>query len=141
MRPASSVQTRRAPTSTAVIATTSPSRHTAILEVPPPTSTFITGATVADRARDRAGAEGRHHGFEVVAGTDRDELAGLAGEQFADAARIAAADRDAGQDQGAGVDLVRVDHGVFVLLLEERAERVGVDGVLRTHKGVSRMSD
>jgi hypothetical protein len=42
--PAASVQTRRAPTSTAVIAITWPSLHTAILEVPPPTSTFITAA-------------------------------------------------------------------------------------------------
>ncbi len=88
------------------------------------------GGAVADRARDRAGAEGRHHRFEIVAGADRDQLAGLAREQFADLSRIAAADRDAGEDQRAGVDLVGIDHGVFVLLLEERAQRVGVDLIL-----------
>jgi hypothetical protein len=40
--PASSTQTSRAPTSTAVRSTTLPSAQTAIFEVPPPMSTFIT---------------------------------------------------------------------------------------------------
>ena len=87
-------------------------------------------AAVADRAGDRAGTVGRHHGLQIVAGADRDELAGLAGEQFADPPRVAAPHRDPGEDQRAGVDLVGIDHGVFVLLLEERAERIGVDLVL-----------
>jgi hypothetical protein len=44
-------------------------------------------------------------------------------EQFADAPGIAAAHRDAGQDQRAGIDLVGIDLGVFVLLGDESAER------------------
>ena len=48
-------------------------------------------------------------------------------EQFADRARVAPAHRDAGEDQRAGVDLVGIDIGVRVLLLDEGAERVGVD--------------
>ena len=69
---------------------------------------------VADRARHRARAVGRHHGLQAVAGADRDQLAGLAREQFADGARVAPAHRDAGQDQRAGVDLVGIDLGVVV---------------------------
>ena len=45
------------------------------------------------------------------------------GEQFADLARIAPAHRHAGEDQRAGVDLVRIDIGALVLLLDEGAER------------------
>ena len=45
-------------------------------------------------------------------------------------ARVAAAHRDAGQDQRAGVDLVGIDLGVLVLARDEGAERVGVDGFL-----------
>ena len=64
---------------------------------------------VADRTRHRARAVGRHHRLETVAGADRDELAGLPREQLADRARIAPLHGDAGQDQRAGVDLVRID--------------------------------
>ena len=39
--------------------------------------------------------------------------------------------RDAGEDQRAGVDLVRIDLGVGVLLGDEGAERLGVDGARR----------
>ncbi len=77
---------------------------------------------VADRARDRARAIGRHHGLEIVAGRDRDHLAGLAGEQFTDLAGVAAAHCDAGEDQRAGVDLVGIDLGVTVLAFDEGAE-------------------
>ena len=45
MRPLSSTHTSRAPISAAVIAMTSPLAQTAIFEVPPPTSTFITTAS------------------------------------------------------------------------------------------------
>ena len=40
--PSGARQSRRAPTSTAQTSITLPSAHTAIFEVPPPTSTFIT---------------------------------------------------------------------------------------------------
>ena len=73
-------------------------------------------ALVADRARHRARAVGRHHRLQAVAGADRDQPAGLPREQFADRARVAPLHRDAGQDQRAGVDLVRIDLGVGVLL-------------------------
>ena len=96
----------RAPTSMAVMSTTAPPSQTAIFEVPPPISTFMTRAALANRARRRARAEGGERGFERVAGADRDELAGLGGEQIADGARVAPAHRDAGQDQRAGVDRV-----------------------------------
>ena len=38
--------------------------------------------------------------------------------------------RDAGEDQRAGIDLVGIDLGVVIFLLDEGAERLGVDGVL-----------
>ena len=85
-------------------------------------------AFVANRARHRAGAVGRHDCFEAVAGADRHHLPGLPREQFADRARVSAAHRDAGEDQRAGIDLVRIDLGVGVLFLDEGAERFGVDG-------------
>ena len=70
--------TRRAPTSSAVTSTTLPSRHTAIFAVPPPTSTFMTVASSRIETRDRAGAVGREHRFQAVAGAHRHQLAGLA---------------------------------------------------------------
>ena len=86
---------------------------------------------VADGARDRARAVGRHHGFQIVARAHRDQLAGLAREQFADRARVAAAHGDAGQDQRPGVDLLGLHLRVLILLADERAERVRVDGFVR----------
>ena len=85
---------------------------------------------VADRARHRAGAVRGHHRLQAVAGRDRDHLAGLAREQLADLAGVAPAHRHAGEDQRAGVDLVRIDIGVLVLALDEGAERLRVDLLL-----------
>ena len=79
-----------------------------------------------------------HHRLEAVAGRDRDHLAGLTREKLADLAGIAAAHRDAGQDQRAGVDLVRIDIGVLVLTLDKRAERGRVDLLLG---GIGREQD
>ena len=93
---------------------------------------------VADRARHRARAVGGHHRLQAVAGRDRDHLAGLAREQLADLAGVAPAHRDAGEDQRAGVDLVGIDIGVLVLLLDEGAERLGVDLLLG---GIGREQD
>ena len=53
IRPSSSVTTNRAPTSTAVRSITLPSEQTAIFDVPPPISTFITGVP-SRTARDTA---------------------------------------------------------------------------------------
>jgi len=47
-------------------------------------------------------------------------------------------DRDAGQDQRAGVDLVRIDVGGLVLVLDEGAECLGVDLLLG---GIGRKQD
>ncbi len=85
---------------------------------------------VAHRAGGGAGAISGHHRFEVVAGRDRDHLAGLRREQFADLAGVAPAHGDTGQDQGAGIDLLRIDLGLRVLARDEGAELVGVDGLL-----------
>ncbi len=93
---------------------------------------------VADRARHGAGAVGRHHRFQTVAGADRDHPACLACEQFADAPRILPPHRDTGEDQRAGIDLVRLDLGVLVLARDEGAERIGVDGVFA---GIGRQQD
>ena len=129
MRPSSSRQTSRAPTSTAVRSIDLAVGADRDLGGAAADVDVHHGRVVADRARHRARAVGGHHGLQVVAGRDRDHLAGLAREQFADRARVAAAHRDAGQDQRAGVDLVGIDLGVLVLLLDEGAERVGVDGL------------
>ena len=125
--PSASMQTSRAPTSAAVIAITSPLRADRDLDGAAADVDVHHRRLVADRARDRARAVGRHHGLQAVAGAHRHQLAGLRGEELADAARIAAAHRDAGEDQRAGVDLVGIDHRVLVLLADEGAERVGVD--------------
>ncbi len=81
----------------------------------------------ADRARRRARAVSRHHRFKAIAGADGDHFPRLAREQFADAPRVAPPHGDAGQDQRAGIDLVRIDLGVLVLAFDEGAERIGVD--------------
>ena len=104
-----------------------PSAQTAIFDVPPPTSTFMT---VAPSRIERATAPEPWAAITVSRlspADDRDHLAGLAREQLADRAGIAPAHRDAGEDQRAGIDLVRIDLGVPVLPLDEGAERVGVD--------------
>ena len=95
-------------------------------------------AFVADRTSHRAGAVGCHDGFQAVAGAHRHHLAGLPREQFADRTRVASAKRDAGEDQRAGVDFVRIDLGVRVLLFDKGAERLGVD---RFALGVGRQQD
>ena len=64
---------------------------------------------VTARHRDRAGAVRRHLAFHVMPGRGADELAGFLREQVGDGARIGALDRLAGQDHGAGIDLVPLD--------------------------------
>ena len=81
---------------------------------------------------------GGHHRLEAVAGGDRDHLAGLACEQVADLAGIAPAHGDAGEDQRASVDLVGIDVGGLVLVLDEGAQCLGVDLLLG---GIGREQD
>ncbi len=146
-RPASSMRTTRrsassaitrAPTSMAVISGTSPFSHTAIFEVPPPMSMFITRAL----SRIERDAAPEPKAASVVSspspGRNRHELAGLGGEQLADGAGVGAPHGDAGQDQRAGVDLVRRDARGLVLRIDECAELVGVD---RHVGGVGREQD
>ena len=92
----------------------------------------------AQRARHRARAIGRHGGLEPVAGADRDQLPGLAREQLADGAGVAAPYRDACEDERAAVDRVGRNTGQRVLALDERAERRRVD---RLFVGVGREQD
>ena len=59
----------------------------------------------------RAGAVGREHRLHVMAGGGADELAALLGEQLRRCLRVLAPQRLAGEDHGAGVDLVRMQAG------------------------------
>ena len=86
---------------------------------------------IADRTCGRAGAVCGHHRFQTVAGADCNQTTGLAREQFPDASRIAPPHRNAGQNERAGIDLLGIDFGVAVLPLDKRAERLGVDRLLR----------
>ena len=55
-----------------------------------------------------ARAVGGQHGFHVMAGGGADELAAALGEDAGDALRVLAAQRFAGEDDDAGVDVVGV---------------------------------
>src|SRR6266568_341405 len=117
IRPWASVTTRRAPTSTAVRSMTLPPAQTAIFEVPPPMSTFITMA---------------------LSRADRDQLAGLRREEVRDSARVFPPHGDTGENESAGVDLVRLHLGEAILLGDEGAELFRVDGLFF---GVGRQQD
>ena len=88
------------------------------------------GVAVAARHRDGAGAVRRHLAFHVMAGGGADERSGHFREQFGDGARVVPLDRLAGQDHGAGVDVVGIDLREVVAAAEELGEVVGVDGVV-----------
>ena len=115
-----------------------PSAQTAILAVPPPTSTLMHRRLVADRARHRARAIGGHGGFQAVAGADRDELAGLRARTIRRwrAHCGGAPRRRSGSARRCRSRRARV--GVLVLLRDEGAERVGVD---RLFAGIGREQD
>ncbi len=81
---------------------------------------------------------GGHHRLQAIAGRNRDHLAGLACEQFADFAGVAPPHGDAGEDQRASVDLVGIDVGGLILVLDEGAEHLGVDLLLG---GIGREQD
>ena len=88
------------------------------------------GVGVAARHRHGAGAVRGHLAFHVMAGGGADELAGHFREQLGDGARVVPLDRLAGQDDGAGIDVVGIDLREVVAAAEEFGEVVGVDGVV-----------
>ena len=82
------------------------------------------------RQRHRAGTVGGEPAFELVAGGGANELAGLLGEQLVDGAGIAALDRLAGEDDGAGIDLILRQSGVAIAAADEGTEFFGIDGAV-----------
>ena len=121
---------RRPPTAIAMVARISPFSIQASLVVPPPISTLSTVVAVAVRHRDGAGAVRRHLAFHVMAGGGADEGSGHFREQLGDGARVVPLDRLAGEDHGAGIDVVGIDLREVVAAAEELGEVVGVDGVV-----------
>ena len=75
----------------------------------------------------RPRAVGGEHRLHVVPGGGRHELAAPLGEDAGDGLGVAAAQRLAGEDHDAGVDLLRTDPGLAVRAVDDRAERLGVD--------------
>ena len=69
----------------------------------------------------------RHRRFETIASAYRNEFSCFFSEQFGDGAGIAPADGHAGQDQRAGVDLVALDFGLFVLRVDKCFEGINID--------------
>ena len=82
---------------------------------------------LADGAGRGSGTEGGKGSLEPVACAHRHELAGLGREQFADRARIAPARGDAGEDERAGIDQLRIDPCLFILAVDEAAESRRID--------------
>ena len=86
------------------------------------------------RQRHRARAVRRQPRFELVAGAGADEFPRLRGEELVDGARVLALDRLAGEDHRAAVDLIFVETGVAVAVIDEIAECAGVDQAIRTKR-------
>ena len=82
------------------------------------------------RERHRAGAVGGEPTFELVAGSGADELAGFRGEQLVDGAGIGALDRLAGEDDGAGIDLILRQAGIAIAAPNEFTERRRIDSAV-----------
>ena len=74
-----------------------------------------------------AGAMRGQDGFEVVPGRGAHERTALAGEEIGHVARVGALERRAGEDDRAGVDLVRPKPCGVVREGDEALERVDVD--------------
>ena len=84
---------------------------------------------VAGNARG-AGAVGRQHRFHVMAGGGGDEFAALLGQDLGDALRVLAAQRLAGQNDHAGVDIVGMQIGGVIGVVDDGAELFVVDALL-----------
>src|SRR5438094_9077257 len=70
-----------------------------------------------------------HDRLEVIAGADRHEAAGLSSEQLGDGPGVVSEQRNRGQDQGAGVDLLALEASRAVLRLDECPKRFAVKRV------------
>ncbi len=84
-------------------------------------------AILVVRALRRARAVGGEHRFHVVAGGGADEFAADLREQLADRLRVLAAQRLAGEDHRAGIDLIGMDAGAGVGILDDLADGILVD--------------
>ena len=84
---------------------------------------------VAGDARG-ARAVGRQHRFHVMAGGGGDEFAALLRQDLGDALRVLAAQRLAGEDHHAGVDLVGMQAGGVIGVVDDGAELCVVDALL-----------
>ncbi len=77
-----------------------------------------------------AGAERRQERFHVMPGGGADELAALLGQDAGDALRVLAPQRLAGQDHGAGIDIVGMQARARIGVVDDLAERRIVDALL-----------
>ena len=84
---------------------------------------------VAGDARG-AGAVGRQHRFHVMAGGGGDEFAALLGQDLGDALRVLAAQRLARKNNHAGIDLVGMQAGRVIGVVDDGAELFVVDALL-----------
>ena len=82
---------------------------------------------VVERAPRRARTVHRQHALHVVAGGGADELAALLGQDRCDRLRVLAPQGFAGEDHCAGVDVVGMQSGAGIRLLDDLPERRDVD--------------
>ncbi len=82
------------------------------------------------RGARRAGSIGGEHRFHMVSGRGTDEFAALVGQQVRNGLRVLAPQRFAGENHGAGIDLVRMQAGRVIGLVNDRPERTLVDAGL-----------
>ncbi len=78
----------------------------------------------------RARAVGRQHRLHVVAGSGGDEVAALLGQEPRDRLGVLAPQRLAGEDDHAGIDVLRLDAGSRVGLIDDGGERAVVDALV-----------
>ena len=86
-------------------------------------------ALVAGNPRG-AGAVGGQHRFHVMAGGGGDEFAALLGQDRGDALRVLAPQRLAGEDDHAGIDVVGMQFGGGIGVVDDGAELGVVDALL-----------
>ena len=98
-------------------------------------------ASRSPRQPHRARAVRRQQAFELVAGGGADEFAGLLGEELVDRARILALDRLAGEDHGAAVDVVALQAGLAIGVVDEMRRALRRRSVPSGRNGVSMIGE
>ena len=93
---------------------------------------------LAPRPGDAPGAVRGEHRLERMAGGRADERAALPGEELVELLGVVPLQRGAGEDDGAGVDILPGQSRVGVPARDRRSEGGRVDGVVR---GVRRQDD